>query len=257
MLDYDAMRSKVKKLVEKPDKDPAKLPRTEKETEMVSMQQFLDDPEHLEDVNLDNINEDVDLAMPSPPKVLDHIKRVQQIQNEEESIVRRHSGVEGLGRSPSIIRRVSNRMSVLRSPKLGTPPSEQATGLLQRSPTISSLRPPSMRFPRVRDSSSEGLLHRSASSPPTNFPMSQRLSASPSISISDSMRKRQLTQSSRPSLEASLTPFFHPSDLEQLMQPLREEYIRMQTNLCAQAKVAYDQLNEQLTSELPQLIDLR
>jgi len=34
MLDYDAMRSKVKRLVEKPDKDPAKLPRTEKEAEM-------------------------------------------------------------------------------------------------------------------------------------------------------------------------------------------------------------------------------
>jgi len=34
MLDYDAMRSKVKKLTEKPDKDVTKLPRTEKETEM-------------------------------------------------------------------------------------------------------------------------------------------------------------------------------------------------------------------------------
>ena len=35
MLDYDALRSKVRKLTEKPDKDPSKLPRTEKETEMV------------------------------------------------------------------------------------------------------------------------------------------------------------------------------------------------------------------------------
>jgi len=34
MLDYDAMRSKVKKLTDKPDKDPGKLPRTEKELEM-------------------------------------------------------------------------------------------------------------------------------------------------------------------------------------------------------------------------------
>jgi len=31
LLDYDAMRSKVKKLVEKPDQDPTKLPRAEKE----------------------------------------------------------------------------------------------------------------------------------------------------------------------------------------------------------------------------------
>lgn len=35
MLDYDSMRSKVKRLTEKPDKDPSKLPRTEKEMEMV------------------------------------------------------------------------------------------------------------------------------------------------------------------------------------------------------------------------------
>ncbi len=32
LLDYDAMRAKVKKLVEKPDKDVTKLPRAEKET---------------------------------------------------------------------------------------------------------------------------------------------------------------------------------------------------------------------------------
>ncbi|KAK4983028.1 BAR adaptor protein Hob3 [Elasticomyces elasticus] len=34
LLDYDAMRAKVKRLVEKPDKDVTKLPRAEKETEM-------------------------------------------------------------------------------------------------------------------------------------------------------------------------------------------------------------------------------
>jgi len=34
LLDYDAMRAKVKKLAEKPDKDVNKLPRAEKETEM-------------------------------------------------------------------------------------------------------------------------------------------------------------------------------------------------------------------------------
>lgn len=34
LLDYDAMRAKVKKLVEKPDKDVTKLPRAEKETDM-------------------------------------------------------------------------------------------------------------------------------------------------------------------------------------------------------------------------------
>ena len=34
LLDYDSMRAKVKKLVEKPDKDATKLPRTEREAEM-------------------------------------------------------------------------------------------------------------------------------------------------------------------------------------------------------------------------------
>ncbi|KAI2788284.1 Protein hob3 [Penicillium oxalicum] len=34
LLDYDAMRAKVKRLVEKPDKDASKLPRTERETEL-------------------------------------------------------------------------------------------------------------------------------------------------------------------------------------------------------------------------------
>ncbi len=37
LLDYDAMRAKVKKLVEKPDKDVTKLPRAEKETDMAKV----------------------------------------------------------------------------------------------------------------------------------------------------------------------------------------------------------------------------
>ena len=34
LLDYDSMRSKVKKLIDKPDKDPTKLPRAEREAEL-------------------------------------------------------------------------------------------------------------------------------------------------------------------------------------------------------------------------------
>jgi bridging integrator 3 len=37
LLDYDAMRARVKKLVEKPDKDPTKVPRAEKETEAAKL----------------------------------------------------------------------------------------------------------------------------------------------------------------------------------------------------------------------------
>ena len=34
LLDYDATRAKVKKLVEKPDKDPTKLPRAERDSDL-------------------------------------------------------------------------------------------------------------------------------------------------------------------------------------------------------------------------------
>lgn len=34
LLDYDATRARVKKLVEKPDKDPTKLPRAERDSEL-------------------------------------------------------------------------------------------------------------------------------------------------------------------------------------------------------------------------------
>lgn len=37
LLDYDALRAKVKRLAEKPDKDATKLPRTEKEMEMAKL----------------------------------------------------------------------------------------------------------------------------------------------------------------------------------------------------------------------------
>jgi len=38
LLDYDSMRAKVKRLVEKPDKDASKLPTAEKEMEMAKAQ---------------------------------------------------------------------------------------------------------------------------------------------------------------------------------------------------------------------------
>jgi hypothetical protein len=41
------------------------------------------------------------------------------------------------------------------------------------------------------------------------------------------------------------------------MAPLKVEFMRKQADKLEQAKAAYDQLNEQLMSELPQLIDLR
>jgi len=283
MLDYDAMRSKVRKLTEKPDKDPGRLPRTEKEAEMVSMNDFLreteEDPETM-----------LDLSAPSPPKILDCIKRVQQLQQEDEEMVRRHGGWSGISRSPSIMSRVSN---MRRSARLSDGTEDD---MLQRSPSVMShvtaVRMPhiSSPIPMLRESSAETLRHsniishtrsdsqRTVSMPSTSrlltitpsHPQHKRISTlgqSPSMISTTSTKTRQnrsrfsggqhsTTPSTRTPSRAQ-TPFLAPSELEDLMRPLREEYIRTQTNELAQAKAAYDQLNEQLTNELPQLIDLR
>ncbi|EXJ87628.1 hypothetical protein A1O3_04589 [Capronia epimyces CBS 606.96] len=59
LLDYDSMRSKVKKLVEKPDKDVTKLPRAEKEAEMAKQAY-----EQLNEQLLDELPQLIDLRVP-------------------------------------------------------------------------------------------------------------------------------------------------------------------------------------------------
>ena len=41
------------------------------------------------------------------------------------------------------------------------------------------------------------------------------------------------------------------------MRPVKQAFMMKQTDDLKQAKAAYEQLNDQLTNELPQLIDLR
>ncbi|KAM3065621.1 BAR adaptor protein Hob3 [Clarireedia jacksonii] len=59
LLDYDAMRAKVKKLVEKPDKDVTKLPRAEKEAEMAKAAY-----EQLNDQLFNELPQLIDLRVP-------------------------------------------------------------------------------------------------------------------------------------------------------------------------------------------------
>lgn len=59
MLDYDSTRAKVKKLIEKPDKDPSKLPRVEREAEQ-ARQAF----EALNDQLYTEIPQLIDLRVP-------------------------------------------------------------------------------------------------------------------------------------------------------------------------------------------------
>jgi len=274
MLDYDAMRSKVKKLVEKPDKDPGKLPRTEKECEMVSMTDFLRQHEDHYSVS------EPDLDMPSPPKALDSAasRRVQELQQEDLDVFRRHSGIEGMRRSSSLMARVSNLKR--RSIRLGAG-ADQA--LLQRSVSSAATSGASApyREPTLRESSTDTPLQRPFTShfctPPsdTSVPansgasihnmseeaitaissISSRSQTPDLISIASSIGKKRRSKDSNGTRSA--TPFFHPSELEKLMRPLREEFLHSQTDNLTQAKAAYEQLNEQLTNELPQLIDLR
>ncbi|KAK5134887.1 hypothetical protein LTR08_005977 [Meristemomyces frigidus] len=290
MLDYDAMRSKVKKLVEKPDKDPGKLPRTEREAEMVSTTDLLSRDPAFASVTDDNwdLETMLDLEMPSPPKVLDTVKRVQQLQQEDEDMARLHSGFSaGESRSPSLMSRFS---AIGRSPK---PNAEDS--MLHESPSLishaGSSRSPSMSFrglPVLRESPTEALLQRTPAgtktgariasmssvsslfsatpTPPRTthlHPPPSKLSPSPSVpSTLNSAPKRRSSKDARqpPSDHPSKrirTPFLNPSELQTFMHPLMLDYIRTETDKLAQAKAAYDQLNEQLTHELPQLIDLR
>lgn len=274
MLDYDAMRSKVKKLVEKPDKDPGKLPRTEKECEMVSMNDFLHQHE-------DNCSaSEPDLDIPSPPKALESAasRRVQELQQEDLDVLCRHSGIEGMRRSSSLMAKVSGLKR--RSIRLGAGPDPS---ILQRSAPSAATAGTSAPYPvpPLRESSTDALLQRPTAShfpvpSPDTFvpinsdarfhyfpreapsmisPISLRNQTPDLISIASSIGKRRRSRDSNGARSA--TPFFHPSELEKLMQPLREEFLHSQTDKLAQAKAAYEQLNEQLTNELPQLIDLR
>lgn len=94
-----------------------------------------------------------------------------------------------------------------------------------------------------------------ASLPRFSF-QSERSSDGPSIITSTSGSKKS-GASSNPSRNIGRTALFHPSELEDIMAPLKRQHVEAQTDELKQAKAAYDQLNTQLTDELPQLIDLR
>lgn len=232
MLDYDSVRSKVKKLTEKPDKDPGKLPRTEKEADMViaPFLLFQDIPSPLKEEDL--------LPFSSPPKVLDGIRRKPvwvDVDAEEDAAIR-SVGANNLRRSSSLYRTAS-RVSSLVGNALARSPSSPI------SPSDSPKEDHATTRLAVQDNT-----------PTRKSPASERYRASlrrdninttPSISITPAPKALQST------------PFFHPSELDDIMAPIKKEFVIQQADLCAQAKAAYEQLNQQLTDELPQLIDLR
>lgn len=251
MLDYDSMRAKVKKLTEKPDKDPAKLPRAEKETEMVGLKDFLDESAT-----------PCDLSIPSPPKssraMEIHHQRIEQLRQEEDMLVRRHSGMR---RSSSIKNRIS---SIRLSGRFGSGMEEFMSKTAMPSPSTPEQKT-SIQLPTLQESVTNITPHSKA---PQDLRLSQAattpnltiIAASPSPTMHDFHGPFPPSSPSAQSFQRtsrSQSPMFEPSELEELMQPLREDFIRNQADECKQAKAAYLQLNEQLTNELPQLIDLR
>jgi hypothetical protein len=134
-------------------------------------------------------------------------------------------------------------------------------------PSMAPDNPPAWHLSMpVRDPNS---LHRMMPSPSSNYSkrMSEATANTPSSISSKNINKKpvapsthkQSSETARQSIRTrrAPTPFFNPSELEDIMQPLRQKFVEEQADLLAQAKAAYEQLNQQLTEELPQLIDLR
>lgn len=283
MLDYDSMRSKVKRLTEKPDKDPAKLPRTEKEQDMVSLTDFLRDDSppaspslrHPSSMSALNIATNPDLGVPSPPKALNGIRqRLGLTQELDEHDTGAGAGTEDeiVPISPSRNKRTARTLLARTSSIMNSyssvwtvPPGNTAnattTQQLAKQKVYST-------HPNANRSNME-LQRATSSTPPTKkdkqihrassiYSLQSRSTTNSTSTSRDSASTRGATWPRQNPLYGShSSPFFQPSELEDLMAPLKADFMRRQANNLKQAKAAYDQLNEQLMSELPQLIDLR
>ena len=289
MLDYDSLRSKVKKLTEKPDKDASKLPRAEKEADLVSGKTFLveaahssprssfstrgrpmsTDDEDLPRYDVQDLEADLqrELKIPSPPKALQRpeIMKLRCGDSFRRSISLR-SPLNG-GAALSATRRASERHNEIETPlQQGSSPAsvlEQdepnlhswathgglslGSGLCTEQPAPLDSHSAAAPF-RAEGFDAARVQKRPSRSSITDTALTPSPSA-PSHHRSPSFFKRHFPKHS--------TPFFEPSELEEILHPLKLEYLYREANKAAQAKAGYEQLNEQLTNEIPQLIDLR
>lgn len=209
-----------------------------------------------------------DLGVPSPPRALQRpeIERLRQAQIQTPSRV---SSIQ-MSRGTSLM------SSATRADLVRSDIASETAKLLHSTSMAGHADAESIDASRLSDGSAtfQGLHNRRISplsrsvSMPSASPPSLQAPFPPPIpgsfnGVSPSKTKPHSLVSSRSSLGRNdsrgrlPTPFLQPSELEQLMQPLKQEFIQKQANLYLQAKAAYEQLNEQLTSELPQLIDLR
>lgn len=299
------MRSKVKRLTEKPDKDPAKLPRTEKEQDMVCLRDFLHNTDDISptgsfltirgsSVSPLNLDNDTDLGVPSPPKALNGIRQRLGLGLDEDGL---NTGagigteddldtVAGSG-SGSEENLTTGAGSEDDSP-LSTPRGRRTRRtLLARTASIissySTLLSPRRDSDFIEDDEEHDDIPTTQSSPtrPSDEARSFTSSGASTTSANDlrsisSIYSAQSTSTLRPSVGDSASTrggtwprqknipntqsrpfFFQPSELEEIMAPVKADFMQNQADKLEQAKAAYEQLNEQLMSELPQLIDLR
>jgi hypothetical protein len=283
MLDYDSMRSKVKRLTEKPDKDPAKLPRTEKEQDMVSLSDFLRDDSpsgsimtmRERNTSILSVDTNPDLGVPSPPKALNGIRQRLGLSVEEDDLDTaagagtededldltpsrgRRTGRTLLARTGSVISSYSSIMSKQQG-------SDESEGTLQQDENHDvfavhqEVERPRMETRSLTSGASFATpdIQKSRSSSIYSGHSNSTLVTVSSTRGSNSTYGATWPRNTRVSSTQN-TLFFNPSELEDIMAPLKVEFMRKQADKLEQAKAAYDQLNEQLMSELPQLIDLR
>ena len=279
MLDYDSMRSKVRRLTEKPDKDASKLPRAEKEADMVSISDFLvkhrtpapqpppAHPAHLASRRASRgpVELEADLEVPSPPKALqrpdilklkqdDKLHRSGSKRSSSWSLLAALAGVPSSDSAPP--QRHPSRRGTLNSAKEQDPTTRE-TSFDSGS---------SFYLDNAASTSTEKLLGSKKSLQETTPRSLTPTSVAPTSSTPTSTDKQHTTLHTMmgsipttPLLDqrCAPSPFFNPSELEEIMAPLKREFITKQADLLQQAKAAYEQLNEQLSTELPQLIDLR
>ena len=280
MLDYDSMRSKVKRLTEKPDKDPAKLPRTEKEQDMVSLSDFLRDDcsptgsfltVREGSVSALGVNTDTDLGVPSPPKALNGIRqRLGLIADDDESETgagtdeeillatptrSKRAGRTLLARTSSIISSYSAILSPRQDSDFGDSPQKEDNHSSSTHSSPKRLSPGKESLSRSTSSLEDSDPRRTSSI----YSSQSTSTLVPDSAVDDSASTRGGTWPRRKDVSNTQPnhPFFEPSELEEIMAPLKADFMRRQADKLEQAKAAYDQLNEQLMSELPQLIDLR
>ena len=243
-----------------------------------------------------SVDNDTDLGVPSPPKALNGIRQRLGLGSDEDDLDA-GSGTEddALLSTPNRVRRTGRTLlartssiissySTLLLPRRDSDFDEDEN---RDVPTTHSS--PLRQSSEARDLMSSALsttedqdVASTQSSPARPKPDSFITSALSSSSVDDIRRTSSIysAQSSRtlipkspvsdsastrggtwPRQKSMLSnksrPFFEPSELEDIMAPLKDEFMKNQADKLEQAKAAYEQLNEQLMSELPQLIDLR